>query len=169
MSDTNRESDPKAEALAAKIAQHFRDVPYPGDACLVALSDRCDPERLEIQSAFEGKSWRDLPLDFLRYHHESLFLFTPAAYQFYLPAYLLACTLSYEAAGNILSSVVFSLTLPVGFGIERTRFLDRMSRFSSSQKKTITAFLRLLRERHSEDFPRKELDAVLRSFWSRFR
>jgi hypothetical protein len=167
MVDDIRDRGSKARILAAQIEEAFQGIPYPGDNDLVTQGEGCDPERSEIASAFAGKLWRDLSLPFLRYHHESLFFFSPAAYRFFLPAYLLACVLSYEKAGNITNSVVFSLTLPNGFGAKRDRFLERMNGLSASQKRTITNFLYFFLEEHSGDFPNHELESVLRGYWNR--
>jgi hypothetical protein len=156
-------------AVAVLIDEAFHDVLYPGDDGLVVIQKEHDPERLEIREGFAGKHWSVLPLSFLRYHHQSLFFFTSAAYRFYLPAYLKASTISYNKAGNIPGSVVFSLTRPQESGPDLDRFLVTMEGFSAAQGKTILAFLHLLLADHSGDFPGNELDSAIDGFWFQFK
>jgi hypothetical protein len=171
MSEDHSASEPRQapEELAELIEESFRDIPYPGDSSLVVIRNEFDLERREILEAFAGKHWTTLRLGFLRYHHQSIFFFTPAAYRFYLPAYLLVSVLSYDKAGNIPGSVVFSLTAPEEPGPDMDRFLSRMGGFTTTQKSTIAAFLEFLLAEHSGSFPGNELNLVISRYWVKFK
>ncbi len=160
---------PKSEALAALIVQIFDDIPYPGDDNLVIIQGECDLERQEIFDTFVGKHWKTLSRRTLDYNHQSLFFFTPAAYRFYLPAYLKACVLSYNKAGNIPGSVIVSLTPPEEPGDEMDSFLAKMGGFNADQKAAIFSFLDFFVVEHSEDFPAYNLESVLDRYWLQFK
>ena len=171
MSEPDRASllNKERRDIAAVIDESFRLIPYPGDEALVIIRGEVDLERREILETFKGKHWRTLPLSVLRYNHQSLFFFTPAAYRFYLPAYLRATALSYGRAGNIPGSVVFSLTAPETPGAEMDAFLSTMTGFDAAQRSAITSFLEFMIKAHSEDFPGHELTMVMNSFWREFK
>ena len=74
--------------LIAQIEAAWAAVPYPGDAQIVA-PDCLDDEG--IRDYFRVTSWRGHTVDELRAHSAALSaFFTPAAWHYWLPAYLLA-------------------------------------------------------------------------------
>lgn len=85
-------SDP--EQLIAKIERAFADVPYPGDDALVSRPTYGE-EPAALQRSFAGKSnWRLLDAAYLNQtlggRGGALAFFSNRAWQFYLPAYLIA-------------------------------------------------------------------------------
>lgn len=154
--------------LNAYIEKNFYELQYPGDQNLVIIKGDYDLERKEIFESFSGRHWKELSLNTLKYHHEALFFFTPEAYRFYLPAYLRASILFYDESENIPGSLLFSLTMPVDSENEVEDFLLKTSDFNSLQKRTILAFLRFMKEKHSGDFPCNELDLIINRFWAEF-
>ena len=75
--------------LVAQIESAFAATPYPGD-------DRiCDPspgdeEVAEYALEFRGARWDRLHPEFLAYHDAAISFFTPEAFRYFLPAYLIA-------------------------------------------------------------------------------
>lgn len=155
------------EALALQISRSFDNVQYPGDSNLVVMSRKDDEERNEVVKTFSGKHWRDISIDSLRYHYDALFFFTPAAYGFYLPAYLRASVLHYDEAGMIPGSVIFSLTPPEErSGPEMVKFISRVDSLNLAQKRAITSFLRFMLAKYGADFPAYGLKSLIRDFCS---
>lgn len=153
------------EELIRKIEEAFADSQYPGDDRLVYDRSGRHFECEEIAKDFRGKDWREIPLETLRYHSDSLFFFTSKAYKFYLPAYLMASIRSYREADIISSNVVYSLTYPEETGTKMELFIDRTNCFSSTQKLAIRSFLEFLLAQHSNDFPLGDLNIALDRFW----
>jgi hypothetical protein len=80
------------EQLRLDIVQAFAQTPYPGDDALVLGDASYDPEYREVAAAFRRKQWRQLSPAFVHQHRDVLPLLSPAAFRYFLPAYLLACS-----------------------------------------------------------------------------
>jgi hypothetical protein len=158
----------RVKLVEENIRQAFKDSSYPGDSNLVTIKGSYDFERQEIFESFVGKHWEEVSLDTIKFHHEALCFFTPEAYRFYLPAFLLATAGFYYQADNIPGSVVSSLNVSNMPDHERDRFMAIISGFSYRQKKAILSFLKFLQEEYSSDFPGNELDRVIENFWFKF-
>ena len=82
------------EAVKLLVCQAFADVPYPGDEQIVPDLTSWE-EYVETWEYFRGRTdWRTLSIDLLNEAFTgwgpALAFFTPQAFRFYLPAYLLA-------------------------------------------------------------------------------
>lgn len=107
--------------------------PPPRSAITDHVCDECE----EITEFFRGKPWTDFDdVTALRYHSDALFLFAPAAYHYYLPAFIRA-TLRDEKAADLIPDVIFS-TIRVEFGNSSR---GRLELFSLAQRKLIAQFL----------------------------
>jgi len=86
------------------IETAFADVPYPGDDNIADHQDclECD----EVRAFFRGKSWRDLKFPELRDYSQSLPLFTPQAFHYFLPGYLLATMNDWQEADLVPYGVI---------------------------------------------------------------
>lgn len=157
----------EVRSLATEIEEVFRTVPYPRDDRLVS-APHLGGEYAEIAAAFKGRTWSSLDLEFLRYHHASLFFLTPEAYRYFLPAYLRVSVLSYRKADLIPGSVLYSLTPPADPGPDKDEFLSRVATLSQGQKRVIRRFLEYLRDAHRGGFLRGEINRPLNRYWHRF-
>lgn len=139
-------------ALVEQIERAFANVPYPGDNGICAgLTDaerRLGTEEAEVEAAFRGRFWRDVPAEVIEHHYASLSLFSPQAYHFYLPAYMLAALGVLRRPPDhphvgyaIKDAVIWSLTPPKSQDSATEWFLGRVTGFSSEQKAAIRAFL----------------------------
>ncbi len=81
----------KLEKLKDDIGKAFSSVEIPDTDHIVDTEDPA--ERKDHISFFGGRRWQDISLDDLIYNSESVFFFLPAAYQYYLPAYLIGARL----------------------------------------------------------------------------
>jgi hypothetical protein len=77
--------------LRAALTAAFAAARHPGDDALVSGDVSYDPEYRDVAKAFAGKHWSDLSFRFVHDHRDALPLLTPAAFRFFVPAYLLAC------------------------------------------------------------------------------
>jgi hypothetical protein len=161
-------AEEEAGLLARKIERTFATVPYPGDSDLVYDNSGDHLECSEVAEAFRGRNWKDLDLDFLRYHAQSIFFLSPAAYRFYLPAYLLVSLRSFAEADTIPGTIIGSLTAPKGQNPEDMDFFLRTVRmFEPEQREAITAFLEFMANTHQDSFPFDEPRIALERYWSR--
>lgn len=65
-----------------------------------------------LSNALTGRSWKDLTLSDLKVVPGSVLLLTPAAFKYFLPAYILACTNEYRKAGVLVDSLISRLIDP---------------------------------------------------------
>lgn len=139
--------------VKTKILDAFGATPYPGDEDLVADQSGYDPECTEIASAFKGKDWKDVSVEMLRKHKEALPLFTPAAFRYYLPAYMTGCADSYYDVDVALDSVLFNLTPPKPrSGWEWDFFWARAQQFNERERDAIRSFLELMDQYERADW-----------------
>ena len=144
----------------------FADVQYPGDEKLVSDNTGYHLECNQIKAAFKGRHWKEIPLELLRYHSEALFFFTPEAYRFYLPAYLIAGSLHYPDADRIPDSIVFSLlppSDPQSIKIYGEIAETRLKCLTQAQRKAVKSFLQFVKQQHPEDEALGDVDKALAS------
>jgi hypothetical protein len=124
------------------IMSAFADVPYPGDDHITSHQDCLECEA--IARYFCGTSWRDHQLAKLWEYHAAIALFTPQAFHYFLPAFMLATLEHPQDADLIPHSIASQFTRPLQTeNDERCRyFTDRFSLFTAPQRAAIAAFLR---------------------------
>lgn len=161
------------EELAARIKKAFTDAPYPGDDRLVL--DLRHFESGEVVHAFAGRHWKELPLDFLSAHLMSRHNFTPEAFRYYLPAYLLASLRRLSPAEaetgavNIPEAIVYDLIPARREGFAFDDFQARVSGLTLEQKIVLRDFLRWWDQVVREDWPGRppedEVEIAGRRYW----
>ncbi len=78
-------SETQLETLKQKIVSAFGDVLYPkGDI----VSHECD-ECCEVGRIFANLDWKTIEPQFLENNYDKLPVFSPEAFHFFLPAYLI--------------------------------------------------------------------------------
>lgn len=93
--------------LAKQIMDAFKDTPHPGsrfEDISITLRDEGSVDY------FAGKSWQNHNVKDLHYHYVALSFFTPKAFRYYLPAFLLA-DLSSENKGLLSDFIAHAFTL----------------------------------------------------------
>ena len=125
-------------SLKEAIRAAFADVEYPGDNNIVRCPYHCRPCE-EIVEYFRGKTTEGHSVEDLRDHHTALTLFTPEAFQYFLPAFMIASLESYNDTDILPDSIRFHFEFNLD---HRDHFLVRMTRFSPEQRRVITEFLR---------------------------
>jgi hypothetical protein len=146
------------QALKTKITEAFQKTVYPGDENLVPDAVG-DPECIEIARTFKGKEWQSVPPEIVHEHKDALPLFTPAAFCYYLPAYLMACIDAREQIDVAWDSVIIRLTPPKNLQGSRMEFFrTRAEGFSPTQAEALLAFLEFAFEKEKADWAREGLE-----------
>jgi hypothetical protein len=127
-------------ALKQTIETAFAEVPYPGDDNITRCPYHC-AECRRIADFFKGKTWPDLTLEGLRAHHVALSLFTPEAFHYFLPAFMLVSMVSYEKGDVIPDAIRFHFEYSAEM---QGHFAVRMSRFTVEQRHAIIDYLDLM-------------------------
>jgi len=151
--------DEPREMLARLVEDAFAETPYPGDETIVG--HHCE-ECCEIGVEFIGADWRSVDPDFLRYYHAAPSLFSPEAFRYFFPAYVLC-----DLAGNsaFTSSGSFHLSYGVEPGHEaHERSLARWKIFSDRERCALIAYLELAWD-DGKSFEAENLRIALDSYW----
>lgn len=161
--------------VKAALFAAFADTPYPGDGNIVVDQSVFDPESTEVVSAFAGMRWEDISVEMVRRFKEALPLFTPVAFRFYLPAYMVACVDASYDVDVALDSVLFNLTprMPQSEW-QRDFFQARVEGFFRPQVDAIRSFLALMKQYELADWategkipPRDRIGRAV-DFWAQF-
>jgi hypothetical protein len=148
------------KGLVQIIENAFKDVPYPD-----VITDNKSLEGLAIAEAFRGKNWRDLSVEFLRYNESALGFFTPKAFHYFLPAFLIVSVTKHKEADVIPSSLVFILTPNEEF---KNTFDVRVQLLSREQKKAVREFLVYMDAEHGVGYFKITPHRALNRFWNQF-
>jgi len=169
----------KIELIVA-IRKAFQSVPYPGDDGIVSSSLDED-----VAASFRGRSWEALPLRAIFWERGDIFVLTPEAFAYYLPAFMLACLDHYDEMDTLPDSLSHLLTVPE----ERPESATSRASASESpitpkewrkyhlgyalalneeQSAVVKRFLEYLRDLDPRNIG-EDCEAALESWWNRFR
>lgn len=151
--------------LVQQIIAAFSERRYPGDGHLVYDTSGQHLECDQIARAFEGKHWNSLSPSFIFSHNSALSFFSPEAFRYYLPAFLLAAITDIDAADIAVDSTISNLTVPDDANLLAS-FWENISGLTESEKKAIQAFLEFMRDVHGNDYPRWGPQEALRRYWA---
>lgn len=165
-------SEPGA-TVKASICEAYASTPPPSEGDFVPTSLGEDPECDQIAADFQGKTWREVSQDTIQCHADSLPLFTPSAFRYFLPAYMLA-SLEPPSAGfhpaEVMKFVLFRLVPPEAHE-DPEYFMARARQFSPKERQAITSYLKLVAEREEaewgQDVAKSQGDELARAirFW----
>jgi hypothetical protein len=150
------------EKLISQIQEAFADAEYPGDDNLVTSSEYL--ANLQIEIDFGGKHWKDVTTNLILSHRLDLHRFTPEAFCFYLPAFLVA-SLGGEHSGEIISHVFWSFDPQQCQGKASNEFSSRVKVLSSKQKAVVKAFVQYYRATEAIQLP---VDKRVVEFWANY-
>jgi hypothetical protein len=123
--------------LAERIEAAFESVPPPPTDRVVTPT--YDDEG--VTGFFKGKHWRDVSIDELRTHHVALSFFSPEAFHYYVPAFMLAELRDPIAAGQIGPSLLFHFSRPEEPSWE-PELRQRLALLTAEQKAVVADFVR---------------------------
>jgi len=147
--------------VSESIESAFADVPYPGDDRIADHQD-C-PECDDIRAHFRGASWRGHTVDELQQYQSALPLFTPQAFQYFLPAFMLVSLGDWRQADDIPFSIMYMCLPPEpdkDAGLQQ-HWRERFEMLTLRQREAIAAYLQEWAgsdspfvEAHAKDIPR---------------
>jgi hypothetical protein len=136
--------------LADRIAAAFQTDSSPPERIVVHRCDECE----RVSTDFAGRNWTELSQDVLAYHHDSIPLFSPEAFAYYLPAYLIFAAKDRDRVGEM---VLYSLGPTRGewaagrrsackYSAEQVRLIIEVAEMIAGDDATFGRFLRRARE-----------------------
>lgn len=111
----------ETEHLANFVRYAFRDVPAP--TRITTLSEFTDRESSLVSAAFREKHWTNLTPQFVQAHPDAIAFFSPEAFRYFLPGYLLLALQELSGLDVSLVSLLNALAGPAQHE-ERLRLLD---------------------------------------------
>ena len=130
-------------SLKKLIVEAFANVPYPGDDNITKCPYNCSECR-RIAVYFKGKSNTGCTAEDLRNYHVALSLFTPEAFHFFLPGFMLASVDSYERGDVIPDAIRFHFEYSHEM---QGHFAVRMSKLTADQRHAIIEYLILMEKK----------------------
>lgn len=99
-----------ASLVAARVKRDFRAVPRPSR--LTNLSENADSEAVRIAEVFRGRHWGEIDAPLVQNYPEALSFFSPEAFHFFLPGYLILALEDRTGMDVSLDSMLSSLAGP---------------------------------------------------------
>jgi hypothetical protein len=163
------EGQKRQQELVQKIEAAFEKTRHPGDENIANIYHSvtyCE-ECAELTKSFRGKEWKFVTLETLVHHRDSLPLFKPEAFRYYLPAYMIATILHFEKVDVLACNTIYSLSPP------RKQswmdwFIPRVTGFTPPQQGVIREFLRWYDQRTKEEPRNKPLRKAIH-FWETYK
>lgn len=128
-----------AAEIIRRIEDAWCEVPYPGDDDIFTLGSYDDED---ITNYFYGTTWRGHKPADLRAHSSAFTFFAPAAFHFWLPAFMIAAIEDPVEADVIVDYIPDSLSGNLAS--------ERWALFSTSQRQAVAAYLWFQIERFSD-------------------
>ena len=125
--------------LARRIRAAFAGAPYPGDAHLVATDRDYDG----VRDSFAGRRSGDVTAALVSYQYNALFFMTPAAFRYYLPAYLVAVLRG--EAGDMACEFLLSRLVPPR-GERDEKYAGLVGALDRGEREAVAAFFAHVRQ-----------------------
>ena len=138
----------------------FREFPVQNDLSREEIAPHECDECYKIRDDFFGRAWDKMDSITLEYHHDSLPLLSPKAFQYYLPAYLLS---KLKDTSSIAADMLEYSLCPYDDKSEKFIF-ERKKVFTSKQKQVIVQFLEYFKA--IEEYDPKEYERGI-EFWKK--
>ncbi|MBL8155416.1 MAG: hypothetical protein JNM70_14625 [Anaerolineae bacterium] len=153
-----------AEQLVQEIEYAFDHIDYPGDDNLVDNVEDVYVETYKLFLAFKGKHWKEIAHEVLYYYRLDFSVFTPAAFRFYIPAYMIA-SLRGDKRDEIIQHVIWKLAPHQDTENASNEFLTKIEPLSSEQKAAIKKFVKHYAETRTHPIP---ADKKVEQFWENY-
>jgi len=139
--------------LREQIERAFERTPAPQGRLVETLFDDEG-----VSDYFRGRTWRGHAVKDLRYHEVALSFFTPEAFRYFLPAFMLASIDDPEAADVIPDGILFHLSAP-----DDPHQWGRVVQFEPAECDAIAAFLWWLADQYNAGQIEKALEGLERA------
>jgi hypothetical protein len=125
------------ESLKQKIEAAFAEVAHPGDENITRCPYHCS-ECVRVAEFFKGRTAAgNLPED-LKAQHTALALFTPEAFQYFLPAFMVGSMIGYQKGDLIPDAIRFHFEYTAEV---QGHYQVRLSKFTRAQRESIIEYL----------------------------
>ena len=150
--------------VATEIEAAFPATPLgPGQAFAEWGLTYLDSEGFRTSS--QGRTWRELPPDFLEYHHDALPFLGPAAFREYLPAYIAAVVLHLQQLDALPVSLASILTRKHADTALEARFDRRLELLNARQQRAVAMAFLFLEHSLGSSLEKKRVTEALDSYW----
>ena len=131
------------EALKKRIRKAFDDVPYPKGGIAPHECDECR----EVRETFSNRNWKTISAEVLEENHGIIPLFSPAAFQYFLPAYLMHSLDNFGENYDTVCEFTIYAIAPENKSIKMglAYWQERFANFTAEQLSCIYEFLDLVR------------------------
>lgn len=165
------DGDGRQSRLIARISAAFADVELPATDVPLA---RSPGYLINSLTELQGLRWHEITPRMAFLHAEVLFVLSPEAFPYYLPAFMVAAVREDDPAAPIGEAVLCALFPPLERDEPaRARFEEQVSRLSRSQVEVVREFLHFLAERDTAEYEDIEDEviptpqAALHRYWAR--
>ena len=152
--------------LVQTINNAFDKVAYPGDEQLASAGGELELRR--FYGRFVGKHWSQVPGELLENSLFALSFFSPLAYQFFLPSYMVQGVCNFDdPQSGVLEFTVYSLTPPDDPGDlpQHDYFRQQKRELTKDQKHAVLEFLQTVRD---EGTFTSQAESAIRRYWGDF-
>ena len=167
MADQNNdgldETDRLKQDIAREFEEAFANVSYPGDDKIVDNPDYYENDK--IFEAFRGKHWKEINLEMLFWHRQSLHRLSPEGFRFFFPCFMVGALLHSEETDTLWQSMFYDLTPPASEGPRMDWFLNVVNLLDARQKAAVRRYVELYVQIETS-LPDPSKERAL-SFWRR--
>lgn len=126
------------EALKQKIFASFENVAYPKEKIAPHECEEC----IEVCETFKNKNWKTILPEILQTNYGIIPLFSPEAFQHFLPAYLIFSLNNFDEDDTVCQFTTYAIAPKNGDVKERLEYWrDKFAHFTSEQMSCIYEFL----------------------------
>lgn len=102
--------------LKTNIFKVFDDTTFPGSEKILHIE--CYDDDSDVLEFYSLEEWQSIPDNVIAYNNGSLSFFSPEAYQFYLPRFLIFALDNYDSGEIVIDSTIYSLWPTMGDDVD---------------------------------------------------
>jgi hypothetical protein len=144
--DPRRDMNEQIEETRKQIRDAFGEVERPRKSEIAP--HRCE-ERDELRDTFSALKWDSIDPAIIDSNFAQLSLFSPIAYHYFLPAYLLRCLDSFDASSIVCEFTIYALASSLEREDDKKWHSERLKEFTEAQRMAIISFLNLVKATES--------------------
>jgi hypothetical protein len=148
--------DISIENLRTNIETAFTDADSPDPDNII---EHDCPECRAVRRVFQKEHWRSLKAEKIDWGHDKLPLFTPHAFHYFLPAFMLYCL--DDPSDIVCELLVYSLI----FHEEKDWWQKRVDKFTPNQKAACSLFLRWVQLQPEYASDSEDIERAVAQWW----
>lgn len=150
-------SELSVENLQSKIEAAFSDIEPPSPKNII--EHECQECR-DVEQTFRNQNWRNIELKKVEWAYDKLPLFTPEAFQYFLPAFMIYSLRKPES--DVCEFLVYALASKK---VSVEWWQERLDKFTEAQKSVCSLFLRWLLPNREYTYDAKDIKRALETWW----